>query len=231
VQERNVSLHHRTARRFIRALPVLAACVSSWSGCAELASDNPDDEVSAEENPAVLAATVAPTTYALAANGTGCKSDTWSSNGSSDPADVVFSFLAFEASISPPTKIARSNCQIVVPMTSVPAGFQYAVKSVLVSAEGALGQPGTDARLSLLTSTVGTPGLTPVVTTIPGNFYGVYEKRIVVPNSQLAWSPCGLNRDLQIGTDLRVTNTSGNGLGSFVVNRIGNIEVIRKPCS
>lgn len=181
----------------------------------------------------------------VTAVGPGCKPGTWTARVSSDGLAFTILFSAYELKVnSQETMSAKtSNCAINLKMHS-PAGRTYAVSYFSYTGYAFL-EPGVRATLStnyqfpaLVTTSNGT-------TTPIGNRSEVlvgekdldfaYEHK--VETTDLVYSDCGTNRDLQIKTSLILQNSSPKRSGyvnlSAVDGRTSSVtvRVLTKPCT
>ncbi|TYB43053.1 DUF4360 domain-containing protein [Actinomadura chibensis] len=136
-------------------------------------------------------------------NGSGCAIGTTSAALAEDAGAFVIDYTDFTAQAggsSKPTD-ARKNCQINLKI-HVPENFTYAISGMDHGIHGNL-QTGAKAtyKSSYYFQGGQQTGGTPVELSGPSSNFKFTD---VVPESQLVWKPCGVERNFNVNTELRV---------------------------
>lgn len=168
----------------------------------------------ADSASAAAAAVAAPasgvTLDVLTVNGSGCPAGTASVRVSPDNTafTVVYGdFVAKDGGSAAPTDI-RKNCQINLRI-NVPQGFTYAIAKAVYRgwANLAAGASGLEQAAYYFQ---GSSDTTYVPHEFTGPYSGSWQTVDVTDAAALVWSPCGLQRNLNINTELRVDAGTSN---------------------
>lgn len=171
-----------------------------------------------------------PYTVSVTANGTGCPQGTWHASISPDPSTVLVTFSKFEAAVSGNTRIQVADCLLSVRFRSdVPS--TYAVTSWLLQGYAFL-QAGVRASHETRAYAAGSPAMLPSQRVdLVGPLDRAYRLEETVPDEDLVFLPCGLDRQLQISTRL-LAQKNGNGAGEGYVtlsalagDAVGKVQV------
>ncbi|MDQ3234176.1 MAG: DUF4360 domain-containing protein [Pseudobdellovibrionaceae bacterium] len=147
-------------------------------------------------------------------NGTGCPLGTVAKNISEDKTAFTLTFSEFVAEAGPGISLSagRKNC-VATLVLDVPAGWQYSIGSFFYRGFMDLDQ-GIKAEhsASYFLEGQGKTG------TFASSKWGPYESDYVyndkVGISSAVWSPCGVERALNINTSIRVSNTNAGAFPS-----------------
>ncbi|MCB5164262.1 DUF4360 domain-containing protein [Streptomyces bambusae] len=162
-------------------------------------------------------------------NGSGCPKDTTAIAVSEDNTafTVTYSqYLAQTGGGAPPTA-ARRNCQLSL-VVHVPHGFTYAIASADYRGYASLapGATGTEKASYYFQGS-------PQTAYRQHDFRGRYEDNWQATDetdwAQLVWAPCGVQRNFNINTELRVAKgTSAPGATSYMTmdSTDGNISTV-----
>lgn len=215
--------------RFDRKLLLCAAAFSALVGCAS----EPESSVAADdespENAALLTANRTATLQAPPApdggvtvpnpagtyfvsvtpNGTGCPPGTTNTSISADGLVFTTTFSAYEVQINnqTPDLTITKNCTLQIKLNS-PNGISYAVTSFFYSGYAFLEQGVTASQQASYrfqgVSTTPKSNRTTKVGPIDEDF--VF--RDDVATSDVVWSPCGVERELIVNTQMQLRNSS-----------------------
>lgn len=163
----------------------------------------------------------------ITANGTGCPSGAWSVSQAADGTALGVDFLGYEARVEPnTTSFAIKDCMLALKVDGRP-GETYALTSALYTGSASVGA-GTNAELSTSYAFQGDPS----ASTTGGQSFAsqaaaAFTFQDDIPESSLVWSPCGVTRDLNITTRLRVTG----GVGSVSLAKLSGIKLATRACT
>jgi hypothetical protein len=143
------------------------------------------------------------------ANGSGCAAGTTSVALSPDAEAFVIKYADFTAKAGGSSKPAdaRRNCQINLKIR-VPEAYTYAIASTEygLHAELQTGAKGTYKSGYYFQGDQQTGG-SPFEMRGPTTDFKIIEK---VPENQLVWKPCGVERNFNVNTELRVDSTGSD---------------------
>jgi hypothetical protein len=150
-------------------------------------------------------------------NGSGCPKDTAAVAVSQDNTAFTVTYSQYLAQVgggAPPTA-ARKNCQLNL-IVHVPHGFTYAIASADYRGYASLA-PGASSTEKASYYFQGSPQ----TASRTHNFGGPYEDNWQATDetdwAQLVWAPCGVQRNFNINTELRVNKgTSAPGATSYM---------------
>ncbi|MEU8968898.1 DUF4360 domain-containing protein [Streptomyces monashensis] len=137
-------------------------------------------------------------------NGSGCPAGTAAVAVSPDNTAFTVtysSYLAQAGGNSDPTAFRR-NCQLDL-IVHVPQGFTYAIASADYRGFLSL-QPGASATQKASYYFQGSPDTVPKTHPFSGSFNDNWEATDSTDVAQLVWAPCGVERNFNINTELRV---------------------------
>lgn len=169
---------------------------------------------------------------AITANGTGCPAGTWDTRFSPDGRDFKVVFSAFEAEVDQEQAVAIKNCQIAIKLVS-PQGMSFAVRRISHKGFVFL-EDGVHARIASNFYFQGDPLMgerreTAVVGPYEDSFE-IEEARVDL--KEAVWSPCGVERDLNVNTTIRLLNTKEpRRSGSMRIDEAFGFEVDWRRCS
>ncbi|OIK04528.1 DUF4360 domain-containing protein [Streptomyces monashensis] len=150
-------------------------------------------------------------------NGSGCPAGTAAVAVSPDNTAFTVtysSYLAQAGGNSDPTAFRR-NCQLDL-IVHVPQGFTYAIASADYRGFLSL-QPGASATQKASYYFQGSPDTVPKTHPFSGAFNDNWEATDSTDVAQLVWAPCGVERNFNINTELRVNaGTQSPGKVSFM---------------
>jgi hypothetical protein len=162
-------------------------------------------------------------------NGSGCPKDTTALAVSEDNTAFTVTYSQYTAQSgggAPPTA-ARRNCQLSL-VVHVPHGFTYAIASADYRGYASLapGASGTEKASYYFQGS-------PQTAYRQHDFGGPYEDNWQATDetdwAQLVWAPCGVQRNFNINTELRVNRgTSAPGSTSYMTmdSTDGNISTV-----
>jgi hypothetical protein len=147
----------------------------------------------------------------VTANGTGCPAGTWETNLSSDGQTFTTTFSAYETSVDRRTSVSVKDCQLTVKLRS-PAGRSYSIQSFHYQGYAFL-ERGVSGRQMADYYFQGDPTTGDSARTDLSGPYDrpyLFSDDVAVAN---VWSPCGLERNLNIATRIRLTNNDSGRSG------------------
>ena len=136
--------------------------------------------------------------------GTGCPNGTVTTSISNDQQAFTLIFDEFFVELAGRRPSQRRACQIDLTM-KVPAGWSYSIGTFDYRGYAYL-EPGVQATQTAMYYFQGGSNSPTFTTRFGGNqeFDDVYSVRDTIAIAAAVWSPCGVNRNLQIKTDLRL---------------------------
>lgn len=142
-------------------------------------------------------------------NGTGCPLGTVAENMADDAKAFTLLFDSYVAEAGPgiPFSANRKNCQIAVDL-QFPQGWSYTIFTVDYRGYAKL-EPGTSGAQQSTYYFQGQPKSAVLKTTYTGPKDSDYHIRDTLGLSSLVWSPCGVNRAVNINTQVRANATGG----------------------
>jgi hypothetical protein len=162
-------------------------------------------------------------------NGSGCPAGTAAVAVSPDNTAFTVTYSAYLAQAggnSDPTAFRR-NCQLDL-IVHVPQGFTYAIASADYRGFLSL-QPGASATQKASYYFQGSPNTVPKTHPFSGSFNDNWEATDSTDVAQLVWAPCGVERNFNINTELRVNaGTQSPDKVSFMTmdSTDGNISTV-----
>ncbi|MER6317660.1 DUF4360 domain-containing protein [Streptomyces sp. NPDC001581] len=138
-------------------------------------------------------------------NGSGCPKDTAEVAVSQDNTAFTVTYSQYLAQVgggAPPTA-ARKNCQLNL-IVHVPHGFTYAIASADYRGYASLA-PGAKATEKASYYFQGSPDTAARTHNFSGPQEDNWQATDVTDWAQLVWAPCGVQRNFNINTELRVT--------------------------
>lgn len=166
------------------------------------------------------------------AAGGGCPKGTWDADISSDGKVFTMTFSKFELTSSPKTPSnITTDCTIVLTLNT-PSGISYAVADLTYQGYAFLTEGMTAIQRSYyayggLGGSVSVGGSTIPLTehTLTGPFDKSYQFVDNVATSNLNWSECGRQRNLQVRTNLQIRNPNRTGDGYISLSDLnGSLE-------
>jgi hypothetical protein len=177
------------------------------SGCGAAAGSENEEDLTLGVAEQTLVAPDPNTPYfaEVTANGTGCPAGTASTSISDDGKTFTTTFSAYEAMIEPNRSIAIKDCQLGIKLHS-PQGLSFAVDSFYYQGFAWL-DPGVTGRQTANYYFMGNPlNHAELRTDLRGPYENSYLFQDDVGIADLVWSPCGVERNLNVTTRLRVQN-------------------------
>lgn len=154
----------------------------------------------------------------VVANGTGCPAGTWKGALAADGQSFTVSLDGYKASLSPQGAFAIADCQLAIDLG---ANVSYAVTSFGFEGAAKLSQ-GVAAVANAEFAFQGDPTTGESVTKqIVGPHDGKFSVQQVVPSEKLRWSECGVARDLNFRTRVRLTSGVSEASGTVSVASLG----------
>lgn len=195
-------------------------------GAASAADSGPADTNVADASVSVDSRTSGATIASITANGTGCPAGTWMVDRTADTAALNVQFLGYEAQTEPGTSIAIKDCTLAVKVDSLP-GEQFALTSAVYSGNASV-DAGTTAELSTSYAFQGDPSAsTTGGQSFPSQAAADFTYQDDIAESRAVWSACGVTRDLNITTRLRLTG----GAGSVRLASLSGIQLSTRACA
>ena len=140
------------------------------------------------------------------ANGTGCPAGTWETSLSPDGETFTTTFSAYEAMVDEKTMISVKDCLLAIKLHS-PQGLSYSVSQFHYSGYAFLDQ-GVSGRQIAKYYFQGAPVQSEEARTeLVGPYDDTYTFQDTVRTTDLVWSPCGVERDLNVRATLRLMNS------------------------
>lgn len=143
----------------------------------------------------------------VTANGTGCPAGTWETNLSPDGQTFTTTFNKFEVEVDKSKTVSIKDCQLNIKLHS-PQGLQYAVQEFFYGGYVFL-EDGVQLRQIANYYFSGAPDEGGEARS---DVTGPYDDTILVEDKrregQLVWQSCGIERNLQVRSTLRLLNTS-----------------------
>lgn len=150
-------------------------------------------------------------------NGSGCPQGTTAVAVSEDNTAFTVTYSAYLAQVggnSDPTAF-RKNCQLNL-VVHVPQGFTYAIASADYRGFASL-QPGANGAQKASYYFQGSPNTASKNHPFNGPYDDNWEATDSTDWAQLVWAPCGVQRNFNINTELRVNaGSSAPGAVSFM---------------
>lgn len=203
-----------SAKRLNRILLCVATVASLGAGCATDA--NSDQTTGDTDTLGLQAPSSQPTTLRdpagvyfaeVVANGTGCPAGSWNTELSSDGQTFTTTFSKYEASVDETTSVSIKDCQLAIKLHS-PQGLSYSVESFYYSGYSYLEQGVTGRQIANYYFQGNPVNADEARTDLVGNYDDTYLFTDKVELADTVWSPCGLDRDLNITTRIRLQNSS-----------------------
>lgn len=168
--------------------------------------------------------------------GSGCPAGSVSTNISPDYGSFSILWDSFIAETGPgiPLSASRKNCQLAIDL-DFPQGWSYTVADVEYRGYVSLDR-GVDATQSTAYYFQGQTSTARLSTTMRGPMSRDYVVRDTLGLSAQVWSPCGMQRALNINVQARVSNmgnSRGNGLitvESPVGSTLGGLRLQWRRC-
>lgn len=143
----------------------------------------------------------------VTANGTGCPAGTWDTTISSDGQTFTTTFSAFEVQVDKKSMVSVKDCQLNITLHS-PQGVQYSVQKFYYGGYVFLDE-GVQLRQDAKYYFSGAPDEGGEART---DMTGPFDDTTLVEDTrregQLVWSRCGVDRNLQVRSTLRLLNSS-----------------------
>jgi hypothetical protein len=150
-------------------------------------------------------------------NGSGCPQGTTAVAVSEDNTAFTVTYSAYLAQVggnSDPTAF-RKNCQLNL-VVHVPQGFTYAIASADYRGFASL-QPGASGAQKASYYFQGSSNTASKNHPFSGPYDDNWQANDTTDIAQLVWAPCGVQRNFNINTELRVSaGTSAPGAVSFM---------------
>lgn len=163
------------------------------------------------------------------ANGTGCPAGTWATSISPDGKRFRVTFSAFEAVVSKHMSLAIKDCQLGIKLKS-PSGFSYAVTDFSFQGYAYL-EKGQSARQIARYYFQGAPVQSEEARAeLVGPYDDTYVFRDTVRTTDIVWSPCGVERDLNVRMTLRLNNGAEKKDGYINLYEALNFQLAWRRC-
>jgi hypothetical protein len=166
----------------------------------------------------------------VTANGTGCPAGTWETVISPDGKAFTTKFNAYEAKVDASSTIAVKNCQVTVKLHS-PRGQSYRVKKFAFDGHAFL-EEGVKARYIAQYYFQGNPVASEQIRV---DLAGPVDERYVFEDTlhttaSAVWSPCSVDRNLNINTTLRLQSGDTKKTGRVKVDNVLGLELEWRAC-
>lgn len=164
------------------------------------------------------------------ANGTGCPPGTTDVEISSDGKGLLVHFAAFEAVVDKNKTVDIKDCQLGIKVRS-PEGISFSVLDFRFNGYASLAK-GVTARLSTKLYFQGQPVANQRETRrdLVGPFDDTFTFRDTVGIADLVWSPCGVERDLNIRMTLRLQNAPSKKDGYINLESAHDLKLAWRAC-
>jgi hypothetical protein len=165
----------------------------------------------------------------VSANGTGCPTGTWSAvPTAANTIDVRLNGVT--TAVTPSKSIDVKDCQLALTVGNT-AGLSYAVKSVTYSGRASL-RDQAQAQLTANYYFQGEPSMSGRgVRSFSAPLSGDYTFQHDVADADAVWSPCGLERELNVATRARLLNGPSTTSSSFDLTRVSGLTLSVRACS
>lgn len=171
----------------------------------------------------------------VTANGTGCPAGTWEKQLSDDKRSFTITFSAFDAKVDPASMVSVKDCQLALKIKSKKP-VSYAVQTFSFEGYAQL-QAGVSARVLANYYFQGNPkqdARDEMELTGEYDKEYAFSQNIALPEQ--VWSDCGLERDLNVRTTVRVLNTTPGKDGKVNVAQAKGkpklfVHLSERPCS
>lgn len=213
---------------------MIDASVPESSEDGSVAEGEPDDAGLSEVDASISPTPDKPSIFAsVTANGTGCplgKNVAASFTPSGD--SLLVTFEGFEAVVDKNKSVAVQDCQLGIKLKSH-TGMSYALEESYHEGYAFLAR-GQTARAQMRAYFQGRPDNDRTITT---DLQGPYDDSFILRNTasiaDAKWSPCGLDRMLNIATVLRMQNAAKDEAtdGYISVSKFGGVKLAWKRCN
>lgn len=163
------------------------------------------------------------------ANGTGCPAGTWNTAIAEDGKVFTTTFSAYEAVLEENQAYAVADCQLAIKLHS-PQGMSYSVQSFYYSGYSFL-EEGVSGKQTARYYFQGNPvdsGNAHTDLVGPYDDGYLFQDDVEIADT-VVWSPCGTQRDLNILTRLRLTNSRPRRSGYMNLSAVdGSAKLVLK---
>ena len=169
-----------------------------------------------------------PVLTAVTANGTGCPAGTWTSEIMADETEALVRFSAFDLEVAPEITSSIKDCTIGLQVRGVP-GRSYQIERVGLHGVNHLDE-GVSARLETIRYIQGNPS---VNDTWQVELRGRTDEELSLesPDSSELWSPCGLERAINVRVSGRLlNNASRQGSGLVSLDQAHAFRLVSRAC-
>jgi hypothetical protein len=162
------------------------------------------------------------------ANGTGCPAGTWEAQLSEDGERFVTIFSAFEVEASPARNVELADCQMALRLKS-PDGYTFGITDFEAEGYAILAEGQSLWRQT--NYYFGGSQLQPrdPMAELNGPYDDTFLMADHVPLTDVVWSPCGLQRPLQVVMRLALDNTVRQD-GYARISHVSTIKLAWKKC-
>jgi len=163
----------------------------------------------------------------VTANGSGCPAGTWDAAISDDGQTFTLRFSQYETTIDPGQAIAIKDCQLAIKLHS-PQGLSYAVSSFYYSGYAFLDSSGMAAAQTAKYYFQGNPI---AANENRSDLRGPLDKEYVFQDNvgtvDWVWSPCGVDRNLNVATRVQLRNNPRKTGSGYISNTTvdGSVEL------
>lgn len=217
-------------------LTLCASLIGSLAiGCADLpeaedvASEHDDSAEPAVRTDALFASDLKEPSGAyfakVKANGTGCPAGSWDTSISSDGKTFTTTFSKYVADVDPKTTVSVKDCQLTVTLHS-PQGLSFAVQEFAYGGYAFL-EKGVNLRQVAQYYFSGSPDKSAEARTeIDGPKDDTFLFTDTIKEASLVFAPCGVERDLNIRTTMRLLNGTPAKTGKVIFSAVdGSVKL------
>jgi len=154
----------------------------------------------------------------VSANGSGCPRGTWDAAISPDGQTFTLRFSQYETSLDPGKALAVKDCQLAIKLHS-PQGLSYSVGQFYYSGYAFLDSPGMTASQTAKYYFQGNPIASAENRSDmrgPMDKEYVFDDKIAV--TDLVWSKCGVDRNLNVATRVMAKNNARKTGSGYISN-------------
>ena len=221
-----------TSKKSFSRLLLCAAALTSFgvAGCADEQADQ-DGEATSDEELQELASVQAPSGVRFAsvtANGTGCPRGSWRAVVSPNGETISLRFSSFEGEVGQRRPVVVKDCTLGIRLNSNDS-VQYALVQAKATGYASL-REGTSAVVTTKAYWQGNPADSiDAELALRGQYKDEFSLGEPIPERARSWSPCGVQRNLNIATRSRLAGTDGSG-GYLEVSKLADIKIAVRKC-
>lgn len=166
---------------------------------------------------------------AVTANGTGCRAGTWSVDISSDRASFVMRLSELEAEVADGAAVDVADCSLALKVRA-PSQQSFALASITYRGTAQLGT-GVSGLQSTSAYFQGNPAdASERERVLRGPYDDAFTITDQIAEADRKWSPCGVERDLNVVVRLRVKRDGTAGEGAMGIDQISDVRLVSRKC-